>query len=334
MIVTVCVLMFALSGAGASADESARLAQEGWSLWQARDHESAIEKFEQAVKLNPKNTGAWNGLGWAQFNSGHPQKAQAAFEKVIALEPNHPAALNGLGQVYLSRRDYDQAEKMLLKASPTASAAWYGLARLYLIQGKYDQAEKWAKKVVDSGQADDSARQMLQAAKDKKLDDALRAQIEPPPAVATGVQEGWKLMNQGRGAEARVAFETAVQSNPNDANAQNGLGWYLLNSGDPAGAKPHFEKAIELDKNAAGAMNGLARVLKAQGNDDGAVKIWKEMVARFPGPHAGMYGLAETYLEKGQFKDALPLWEQLAKAQPNDDVIKAQLERARQGAAK
>jgi hypothetical protein len=71
-----------------------------------------------------------------------------------------------------------------LKAANHAPAAWYGLARLYLLQGKFDKAEKWAQKVVSSGQADDSAKQMLQAAKDKRLTDELRAMIEPPEPAA------------------------------------------------------------------------------------------------------------------------------------------------------
>jgi Flp pilus assembly protein TadD len=96
------------------------------------------------------------------------------------MEPDHPAALNGLGQINLMQRKYDDAEKYLLQASPQAPAAWYGLARMYLLQGKFDQAEKWAQKLVNSGQADEVAKQMLAAAKSKQLSDELRASIEPP----------------------------------------------------------------------------------------------------------------------------------------------------------
>jgi hypothetical protein len=40
-----------------------------------------------------------------------------------------------------------------------------------------------AQKVVDSGQADDLARQMLKAAQAKNLSEGLRLRIEPPPAA-------------------------------------------------------------------------------------------------------------------------------------------------------
>ena len=157
--------------------------KEGWQLWQAQKMDPAAAKFKQAVQLAPDDADAWNGLGWATFNSGKPQEAEPAFQKAISLDTNQPGALNGLGQIYLSRRQYDQAEKYLLKAAPQAPAAWYGLTRLYLLEGKFDQAESWAQKMVDSGQADDLARQMLTAAQAKHLSAGLQFRIEPPPAA-------------------------------------------------------------------------------------------------------------------------------------------------------
>jgi len=160
--------------------------QEGWRLWQARELDKAAAKFRQAVQLAPDNADAWNGLGWATFNSGKSQEAEQAFQQAILLDTNQPGALNGLGQIYLSQRNYDQAEVYLLKAAPRAPAAWYGLARLFLLEGKFGQAESWAQKLIDSGQADDLVRQMFKAAQDKYLSDGLRLKIEPPPSRDTG----------------------------------------------------------------------------------------------------------------------------------------------------
>ena len=157
--------------------------REGWQLWQAKKLDQAAAKFQQAVQLTPDNAEAWNGLGWATFNSGKSQAAEPAFQKAISLDTNQPGALNGLGQIYLSQGKYEQAETYLLKAAPQAPAAWYGLARLYLLEGKFDQAEKWAQKLVDSGQADDFARQMLKAAQAKHLPATLRSIVEPRSAA-------------------------------------------------------------------------------------------------------------------------------------------------------
>ncbi len=115
---TVAVRLDSTAVAGDSEEKAAALSAEGWQLWQKQDLKPAIEKFEAAVKLDPKNAAAWNGLGWDNFNSGKAEAAQTAFKKVIALEPKHPAALNGLGQIALSQRNYREAEEYLLQAAP------------------------------------------------------------------------------------------------------------------------------------------------------------------------------------------------------------------------
>ncbi len=166
--------------------DASQLTQQGWQLWQAQKLVEAAAKFQRAVELTPDNTNAWNGLGWALFNSGKAGEAEKAFQKAVSLDSNHPAALNGLGQICLSQRKYDQAETYLLKAAPKAPAAWYGLTRLYLLEGKFDQAEKWAQQLVDSGQADELAHQMLKAAQEKYLSEGLRFRIEPPAAAGGG----------------------------------------------------------------------------------------------------------------------------------------------------
>jgi serine/threonine protein kinase/Flp pilus assembly protein TadD len=160
--------------------DSAQLLQQGWQLWQAGQMEEAREKFKQYLETDSKNPNAWNGLGWASFNSGKLPEAEKAFLEVIKLSPDHAAALNGLGQIYLLEKKYQEAEPYFLKAAPQAPAAWYGLAKLYLLQANYAEAEKWAQKIVDSGEADEGTKQLLQAAKEKNVSDELRAKIEPP----------------------------------------------------------------------------------------------------------------------------------------------------------
>jgi tetratricopeptide (TPR) repeat protein len=192
--------------------------KEGWQLWQAQKMDQAAAKFQQAVQLVPEDADAWNGLGWSTFNSGKSQEAEQAFQKAVSLDTNQPGALNGLGQIYLSRRIYGQAETYLLKAAPQAPAAWYGLTRLYLLEGKFDQAESCAQKLVDSGQADDLARQMLTAAQGKHLSEGLRFRIEPPPAanITGSTPAGSTSMDS-------VPMSAAVQSAADNAQTVAGL---------------------------------------------------------------------------------------------------------------
>jgi tetratricopeptide (TPR) repeat protein len=184
MFAAACVILAVLAqtAAGPSGGASAeQLSTEGWALWQQRKLPEAEAKFQQAVKLDAKHANAWNGLGWATLNQGKQEAAEKAFSEVVKLEPEHPAALNGLGWINFGRKKYEAAEKFFLQAAANnASASWMGLAQLYLLQGKYDQALPWALLLTHEQGGDAmTAAKLVDAAKTKKLDPALRKQIEP-----------------------------------------------------------------------------------------------------------------------------------------------------------
>ncbi len=317
---------------GPYAQKSARLALDGWRFWQNQEQEqsleNAIESFGEAVRLDPKNVSAWNGLGWANLNSGNTEAAQAAFERAIALDPQLPAALNGLGQIALYQRKYDAAEQYLLQAAPQAQAAWFGLAKLYLLTGKYDQAELWAQKLLATGEPNPTAEKILNAAKEKSVPAELREQLEPNPTTAE-LDRAWRLVTHNRHAEAQTIYKKVLAKDPKDANALNGLGWSLFNEGDGNAAKPYFERALAVAPYAAGPLNGLARVTYAKGDVDTAIKIWKQMVEKIPGFHAGTASLADVYLEQGEYQQALPHLEKWAAAEPQNVEVKNKLKLAR-----
>ena len=170
------VWFFAARGGGDASD----LTQQGWQLGVRGSWEEALRKFARAVKLDSRNPEAWNGLGWANSHCGKWREAEQAFQTTLALDPNHPAALNGLGQLCLMQRKFDLAESYLLKAATRAPAAWHGLAQCYLLQSKFDKAEEWAKKLMDSGYGDEFTRQLLQAARAKRLPQEPPFMFNPP----------------------------------------------------------------------------------------------------------------------------------------------------------
>ncbi len=309
------------------------LAREGWALWQQGKVDAAAKRFEESVALDPDAANSWNGLGWARFNGGDGEAAIEAFEKCVALEPNHPAGLNGLGQAHLGWREYDKAEKYLLKAGPTASAAWYGLARLYMLTGKYDKAEKWIKKALSEQPDDEVLKQCLAAAQKGDLPAELRKQIEPQgkpdnEPAAKIVAEGWRQFNQGKTRSAERSFRRALAKDPENLSAMNGLGFVLLNSGKTAEAKSYFEKCLERQPDAGGPMNGLARCLKEEDKVDEAIALWEKMCQQNPGVNAGTVGLATTYSERKEYDKALPYFEELVKSQPANEEFKKGLAEA------
>ena len=321
----------------AKIERAEELAGQGWQLWQQRKMGEAAALFQQAVELDPEGSNAWNGLGWARLNSGDSEGAIKAFEKCVTLEPEHPAGLNGLGQAYLALGDFKSAEKFLLKAAPQAPAAHFGLARLYLLTGDYKKAQTWIKKALREQPGDPSLKAMLAAAREGKIPDDLRKQIEPVgkedrSAATDAAAAGWRQFNEGKFRSAERSFRRALAKDPENGAALNGLGFSLLVSGKAASAKQYFEKCLELDPDAAGPMNGLARCLKAEGKVDEAIEVWERMAKKYPGPNAAAVGLAMTYVERKEFGKALPFAEELAKSAPDNAEFRRLLEAAKAGA--
>lgn len=321
--------------------KAAELVQRGWKLWEQQSWNDSEIAFAEAARLDPARADAWNGLGWARFNAGKQDEAVEAFTKCVQLEPANPAALNGLGQAAFMNREYDRAEQFFLKA-PAASAAWYGLARLYLLQGRFGDAEKYAKKVLGQQPSDRLAQQILAAAKAKKLDNGLKQLLEPPATPKPGVpgqldafssetQQGWALLQQGKMEEAIGKFRLALQRNPDELAAHNGLGFALINRGDAAEAQKHFEFFLKCEPNAAGPLNGLARCQMAEGNLDDAIATWEKM-DKLPGldsVHAGTFGLAEAYLAKKDYAKATVQLEKLVQDDPDNAELKQKLTEAK-----
>ena len=178
---------------------------------------------------------------------------------------------------------------------------------------------------------------MLAAAKQGKLPDDLRSQIEPlgKPDKSPDVQaaaEGWRQFNEGKFRSAERSFRRALAKDPENVAALNGLGFCLLDTGKAASAKQYFEKCLKLEPDAAGPMNGLARCLKAEGKVDEAIALWERMHKKYPGPNAAAVGLAMTYAERKEFDKALPLFEELVKSQPENEEFRKGLEAAKAGA--
>jgi tetratricopeptide (TPR) repeat protein len=317
-------------------EQAEEISAAGWQLLQQRKLHAAAEKFEAAMKLDPEATNAWNGLGWSRFNSGDSEQAVAAFEKCVALQPRHPGALNGLGQVYLSWKQYPEAEKYLLLAAPQASAAWYGLARLYLLEEKFSDAKPWIEKIVAQNPDDLGVQKMAKAVEVGKLDEELRRLIEPPGKpknVSADAIRGWAMFQQGKMRLAERLFRRAVEADGENLSALNGLAFCLLNQGNHEQAQPLFEKCLAKEKDAAGPMNGLARCLKASGKVDEAVELWQRMAKLYPGPNAAAVGLATTYLERKQYANAAEHFKELVKANPDNGVFQRGLNNAEKGLA-
>jgi tetratricopeptide (TPR) repeat protein len=114
-------------------------------------------------------------------------------------------------------------------------------------------------------------------------------------------QQGWQLWQDQKYPGALADFQKAVDLNPNQTNAWNGLGWAQFNSGEPHGAEQSFQKVIALDPKHPGALNGLGQIYLSQRKYYDAERYLLQAAPQAP---AAWFGLARLYLLQGKFDQA------------------------------
>jgi tetratricopeptide (TPR) repeat protein len=148
---------------------------------------------------------------------------------VIAQAPSCTECYTNIAALYAQKKDYDQAEQAYKKAieiSPKSADAYNGLATIYNQQKKFDQAAEASamaqKLAVEGGGAAGGV------------------------SASTVFNQGVIAWNAGKIADAKKAFEQAVQIDPKLADAHYWLGMANLNEGNMPEAGKHFDEYLKI----------------------------------------------------------------------------------------
>jgi len=185
----------------------------------------------------------------AATNAGKFDDAIAGFTKAAELQPTCFACFYNIGYAHAQKKDYDNAEsnyKKAIELKADYADAYAGLASLYNAQRKFDLAA-------------------AASAKASELSSTLGAAGGAAGGADALFNQGVVLWNGGKIADAKKAFEGAIQANPNHAEAHYQLGMALVNEGNLAGATTEFETYLKLapeGPNAATAKGLVAQLKK------------------------------------------------------------------------
>ncbi|PAY20307.1 hypothetical protein CKO51_06575 [Rhodopirellula sp. SM50] len=159
---------------------------------------------------------------------------------------------------------------------------------------------------------------------------------EVPASVLT--DEGWKAWRTQDTRKALKSFLSAVDLEPENQSARNGLGWTYVHLGEYDKAITEFKK-IDPDSPVQGAaLNGIGQSLLALGKLDEAEKVLldatEEAIAEVGEARAAKmglaawYGLIRTYLDKKDYTQAKQWSQRYLKHKPDDKIMKDMLEQA------
>ena len=245
------------AGIGCAGMEAQKRYEAGLQHYQkTKNYDQAIMELSEAIKLDPKNAGAYTLLGWSYVKKGKLDLAYPQFKKAVEIDSRNMTALGGLGLYYytfgkdkeaieVSRKVRDLAQKAIedpsfSSFSPEDQKLFYdfhadsqtiiGMASQRL--GKFEDAilnlENALKKPASWSDSKDirlHLAQSLQAAKkyDRALEEyskVLTLDSKSPDALAG---RGWIFIQKSKNDEAEKDFQVILNMQPLNASAAAGL---------------------------------------------------------------------------------------------------------------
>lgn len=82
----------------------------------AKNYDTAIIEMQKVAKMDERISGPWVNIGVAHKELGDAEKARTAFEQALKINPNNPYALNELAILKREDGQFEQAEKLYMKA--------------------------------------------------------------------------------------------------------------------------------------------------------------------------------------------------------------------------
>jgi tetratricopeptide (TPR) repeat protein len=253
-----------VGGAHGEALEQA-LVGRGEAYTQTSDLDHAIGDFDQALRMNPRDSSALDGRGVAYLDQGKTDLGLADFNAAIRADPDNGDAFDHRGYLERTQRNFDAAiadESQAIELAPNGALPWANRG--------YDYA---AKRQWDSAIADfDDA---LTRASDYAFALQGRAEAERGKGDAkAAIKDYDAVLSDPHGDNALADAEAVVALSPaGDPEALNTRCWVrgVLDTELPA-ALADCQQSLAVRPISAQTLDSLAFIYFRQGRFDDAVK--------------------------------------------------------------
>ncbi len=214
----------------------------------------AIEGFELATKINPKEPQNYSILSLVYAERELNDKALATLETGMSLKIEEPKLYVTMGQVYLKLVKLEESASALKKA-------------LELDASNLDATKLLAQIYYDLTQIEDAVA-TYEKAIDLEEDDLGKADLH--------FNLGILYMKMGEIDNAEDNFMESYDLNPEDAEAVVGIAQTFETAERWRSAEKWYKEAIFLDPENASHYRSMARVLIKQGKTDDATRYYEK----------------------------------------------------------
>jgi tetratricopeptide (TPR) repeat protein len=294
-------------------DAEQTLYQKGVNKYDAGNYEGAIEDFNQAIELDPKNALAYNRRGDAYYRLGDYEQAQADSSQAILLNPEDANAYFDRGFAFSELDKYKEAiadYTQAIKLNSEDAYAYYGrgLARAGLKDNKgaikdFNKAialkPQYTEAYLQRGIIHRHLRQRLEAIQD--FDRIIK--INPSDAKAY-YQRGLTQSITKQKDAAIKDYTDAININPKYIEAYLNRGDVYSDLGNNIEATEDYNTILKIDPKfiAAYIHKGIHRF--SYGDYKGAIEDYTAVLKLDPNNLAAYNNRGNAYLELGNKKAA------------------------------
>lgn len=225
--------------------------------FRSENYLAAARNYQMSTAVDPFFAPAFDQLARSEFRLGRTAEAEEHWLRALARKPDMVESKLGLSNIYMQRRQFAKARKLLeqsIRLAPRYTAAYMNLAELNLRLGRYPEAAKLAGMVLKQNEADARANGLLAQALLKLGDANEAAMVLEDARMRDGkvssfpfvrLVSGEILTAQGRMEEAAGIFEELLGSTPSSLDV-------LLDLSRVRIAQGRIEEAQSLLARAAG----------------------------------------------------------------------------------
>jgi eukaryotic-like serine/threonine-protein kinase len=249
-------------------------------------HDLALQEFQKALAINPRDSEAIKGMAGAYERMGRIQDAEDSYKHAIALKPDYWDGYNSLGFFYYNQKRYPDAINQferVIQLTPDNAAAHSNLGGQFQNVGDYQRAEEEFKK-----------------------------SLALAPSYMAYANLGSLYETQKRYADSAEMTEKALKFNENDFRlwANLALAYQWLNEKDRTARAMDKELALlePLAKNQPGdasLQSALAVLFAAQKQKEKALLALQNALALAPADTQILSDAAEMYERLGDRDKAL-----------------------------